>query len=108
MMSALPSPLKSPTCTSRQVTVVDHIAHAVVTNEEPLDRPTHHSPVFGSRPAMPVRPSPKKSPVTTSTQLTLGLHPAQELVTNEEPVLTPVHHKPPSTQRPVMSLRIRI
>src|SRR5216684_3992745 len=72
--SDLPSPLKSPTCTSTQVTVGDQLPHRLVVKDEPVDMPTHQFPVPGSRPAISVRPSPLKSPVTTFVQLTAGFH----------------------------------
>src|SRR5947208_17132731 len=70
-MSALPSPLKSPTFTSTQVTPVLQVSHLLVVKPpEPLDNETHQSPVSLARPAMSVKPSPLKSPVCTSTQVT--------------------------------------
>src|SRR5437899_12791580 len=74
MMSALPSPLKSPTCTSTQVAAVLQNVHSEVVKELPSDKPTHQAPVFASRAAMSVSPSPLKSPVSTSTQVTVGSH----------------------------------
>src|SRR5260370_9392704 len=71
-MSALPSPLKSPTLTSVQVTAGDHLPHIVVLKPEPVDSPTHHNPVEGSRPITSAVPSPSKSPVATSVQFTAG------------------------------------
>src|SRR2546425_204841 len=73
VMSALPSPLKSPTCTSTQVTLtpvvpVLQMVQTEVVTELPLDRATHHLPVFGSQPAMSVSPSPLKSPASTLAQ----------------------------------------
>src|SRR2546430_2608303 len=43
-MSALPSPVKSPTITSTQETAVLHCAHIVVLNDEPLEMPVHQEP----------------------------------------------------------------
>src|SRR6266851_9588157 len=42
VMSSLPSPLKSPTCTSTQVTVGDQVAHKLVVNPESVDILAHH------------------------------------------------------------------
>src|SRR5439155_4681101 len=72
VMSALPSPLKSPTLTSTQVTVV---GQAVPQGEEvkavlPLESATHHRPVCSTRPTMSSLPSPLKSPTLTSIQVT--------------------------------------
>src|SRR5438128_3747909 len=72
VMSALPSPLKSPTLTSTQVTVV---GQAVPQGEDvkavlPLESPTHHRPVSSTRLVMSALPSPLKSPTLTSTQVT--------------------------------------
>src|SRR2546430_4001328 len=44
VMSALPSPSKSPTCTSTQVAKVDQAAHIVVLKLEPVDMPVHQLP----------------------------------------------------------------
>src|SRR6266851_7557926 len=71
-MSALPSPLKSPILTSTQATAGDHLPHVVLVKPEPVERPTHHKPVVGSRPMMSALPSPLKSPVCTSVQFTAG------------------------------------
>src|SRR6266852_1888666 len=103
-MSALPSPLKSPTCTSTQVTLGFQLVQSEFVNEEPLDTATHQLPVLNSRAAMSVRPSPLKSPVSTSTQVTAGFQaPSKELV-NDEPVETLVQICPDSLTRPTMSL----
>src|SRR6266852_1565201 len=68
--SALPSPLKSPTCTSTQVTRGDQVSHSLLVNEEPVDWATHHWPVCRTRPAMSILPSPLKSPTRTSAHVT--------------------------------------
>src|SRR5207245_5027674 len=104
-MSALPSPLKSPTLTSTQVTVV---GQAVPQGEEvkavlPLDSPTHHRPVCSTRPTMSSLPSPLKSPTLTSTQVTAVDHWSQGVKLKELPVLCPVHHRPVCSTRPLMS-----
>src|SRR5437660_200894 len=69
-MSALPSPLKSPTTTLSHLTDVLQAVHSLTLKSEPVDRPSHHWPVSRARPAMSVTPSPLKSPVTTSSQET--------------------------------------
>src|SRR5436309_14451446 len=69
-LSALPSPLKSPTLTSTQVTPGFHVVHSENENALPVLMPTHHWPVCSTRAATSVLPSPLKSPVTTSTQVT--------------------------------------
>src|SRR5216683_2583875 len=52
VMSSLPSPLKSPTCTSTQVTAGFQVIHRLVLNDEPVERATHHWPVCEYRAAM--------------------------------------------------------
>src|SRR5262249_9229745 len=91
--SDMPSPLKSPTWTSTQVTAVLQVAHRVVLNDEPLDRPTHQVPWLLTRPAMSIIGSrergltaPLKSPTTTSTQVTSGDQVSHWLLVKEEPV----------------------
>src|SRR5260370_33117892 len=69
-MSTLPSPKKSPTLTSTQVTPVLHVVHKLVVKPVPVLSDTHHWPLSRARPAMSVLPSPLKSPTTTSTQVT--------------------------------------
>src|SRR6266852_458322 len=69
-MSALPSPLKSPTLTSAQVTPVLQEVQRVVLNAEPVLNPVHQAPFESTRPVMSDLPSPLKSPTFTSTQLT--------------------------------------
>src|SRR5437899_5555621 len=95
MMSALPSPLKSPTCTSTQVAAVLQNVHSEVVKELPLDKPTHQAPVFASRAAISVSPSPLKSPVSTSTQVIVGSQvPNKLLVKALEPLERLTHHCP--------------
>src|SRR2546425_565869 len=77
MMSASPSPLKSPTLTSSQVTAVLQVLQSVVLKEAPVESATHHWPVCSARAAMSVLPSLLKSPLTTSTQVTPVLQVAQ-------------------------------
>src|SRR5207302_1593580 len=75
IMSALPSPSKSPTLTSTQVTVVGQAPQGEdVKAVLPLETATHHLPVGCTRPAMSSFLSPVKSPTRTSTQLTAVLH----------------------------------
>src|SRR5437870_548947 len=72
VMSALPSPLKSPTLTSTQVTLVGQaVPQGVELNELPVLSPTHQWPVCSTRPTRSALPSPLKSPTLTSTQVTL-------------------------------------
>src|SRR5712692_4659211 len=93
-MSALPSPLKSPTCTSTQVTFGLQVAHKLVVKLEPVESPTHHWPVLRSRPAMSALPSPLKSPTCTSTQVTFGLQVAHTLLSKPVPIDFRTHHWP--------------
>src|SRR5713226_8778127 len=105
-MSSLPSPLKSPTLTSTQVTVV---GQAVPQGEEvkavlPLETATHHRPVCSTWPVMSLRPSPLKSPTLTSTQVTVvGQAPQGEEVKAVLPLETATHHRPVCCTRPAMS-----
>src|SRR5437870_1408532 len=69
-MSASPSPVKSPTFTSTEVTAGGHGPQTVKVNELPVLSPVHHRPVCSTRPTMSVRPSSLKSPVCTPTQVT--------------------------------------
>src|SRR5437867_1840416 len=106
MMSALPSPLKSPTRMSTQVTVV---GQAVPQAEEvkavlPLESATHHRPVGSTRPTMSSLPSPVKSPAWTSTQLTAVLHWPHLEKAKVDPVLIPTHQKPVCWTRAAMSV----
>src|SRR5258707_4635242 len=82
-MSALPSPLKSPTCTSTQVTFGFQVVHREVVNDEPSETPTHHWPVCWRKPAISVFPSPLKSPVTTFVQGALGFQEPHRLAAKE-------------------------
>src|SRR5689334_19540574 len=103
-MSILPSPLKSPTLTSAQVTDGFQFVHWVIVKLNPLDTPTHQLPLLRSRPAMSMRPSPLKSPVTTSTHLTAGFQAAHCVVVNPvEPLDSPTHTCPEDLSRPTMS-----
>src|SRR5438128_3193394 len=99
-MSALPSPLKSPTFTSTQVAAVLHAVHGAVTKEAPVDSPTHHIPVVGSRPIMSALPSPLKSPTITLVQWT-----ALDQVAHTEvaPFVVLTHHWPVDASRPARS-----
>src|SRR5947209_13846026 len=104
-MSSLPSPLKSPTLTSTQVTVVGQgVPQGVELNELPVLSPTHHRPVCSTRPVMSALPSPLKSPTLTSTQVTLV---GQAVPQGEEvkavPLESATHHRPVCSTRPVMS-----
>src|SRR5205809_57831 len=105
-MSVLPSPLKSPTLTSTQVTVV---GQAVPQGEEkkaalPLETATHHRPVGCTRPVMSSLPSPVKSPTFTSTQLTAVLHWSHLLRAKVDPMLMPTHQRPVCWTRAAMSV----
>src|SRR5207245_10168249 len=93
-MSALPSPLKSPTLTSTQVTLgpsAAQVAHKELVKELPVDWATHHWPLSAARPTMSILPSPLKSPTLTSTQVTPVLHCPHWLVVNIEALATPAH-----------------
>src|SRR5207244_9778440 len=70
-MSSLPSPVKSPTFTSTQLTAVGQLPHTLLFKDDPVDKATSHCPVAGLRPTMSVLPSPLKSPVCTSTHATV-------------------------------------
>src|SRR2546427_775980 len=80
VMSALPSPLKSPTLTSTQVAAVLHVAHRLLVKVLPVDCPIHHCPLSRARPTMSIFPSPLKSPTLTSTQVTAVLHVSHKLL----------------------------
>src|SRR6266436_560977 len=100
-MSALPSPLKSPTFTSVQVTLGFQVAHRTLVKELPVDWASHH------RPTMSALPSPLKSPTLTSTQVTAGLAdqaPKCKLV-KEVPLERATHQSPDSFTRPTRSAR---
>src|SRR5207245_5740812 len=88
--SALPSPLKSPTRTSTQVTAVGHWTHLVKLNGAPLL--TRHQPVCSTRPVTSALPSPSKSPTLTSTQVTVVGHWPHLEKLNELPLLMLIHH----------------
>src|SRR5713101_1378180 len=104
-MSSLPSPLKSPTWTSTQVTLGFQLAQRVVLKPvDPSEIPTHHWPVCRTRPMISACPSPLKSPVWTSTQVTFGFQLAHRLLEKEEPVEAAIHHWPAAPNRPRMLL----
>src|SRR5438874_872634 len=103
-MSSLPSPLKSPTITSVQVTAVDHGSHqGVELNELPVLSPTHHRPVCCTRPVTSARWSPSKSPTLTSTQVTLEAQAPHLVLLKELPSEVSTHHAPVCCTRPTMS-----
>src|SRR5437660_6634713 len=108
-MSALPSPLKSPTCTSTQVApVLQVVQREVLKAVLPLDRPVHHDPPCNQRPVMSALPSPLKSPTLTSTQVTSTqeapvLQVSQRELVKPEPLDRATHHWPPSAYWPTMS-----
>src|SRR5437870_5738760 len=104
-MSAFPSSLKSPTCTSTQVApVLQVVQREVLKAVLPLDRPVHHDPPCKYRPVMSALPSPLKSPTLTSTPVAPVLQVVQSLLFKPPlPVDIPVHHGPPCKYRPVMS-----
>src|SRR5207247_32421 len=96
VMSALPSPLKSPTCTSTQVAPVLQVAQREVLKAVlPLDRPVHHDPPCKYRPVMSALPSPLKSPTLTSTQVAAVLQVAHRLLVKVLPVDCAINHRPP-------------
>src|SRR5216684_1984828 len=105
MMSALPSPFRSPMRTSTQVTAVDQVAHKLVLRAvEPFDKLAHHWPLCRTRPIMSALPSPFRSPMRTSTQVTAGDQVAHKLVLNAvEPLDRLAHHWPLCRTRPMMS-----
>src|SRR5216684_9072142 len=72
-ISVLPSPSKSPTLTSAQVTLGFQVVQRLVAKEVVLLMPVHHWPLWRTRPVMSEAPSPLKSPTLTSTHVTLGL-----------------------------------
>src|SRR5205823_341056 len=105
VISDLPSPLKSPTWMSTQVTPVLQVSQRELVKPEPLNRATHHWPVSKARPMMSLLPSPLKSPTCTSTHVTPVLqvvHGAGDVM-KLEPFERAVHQLPPSLSRPVMS-----
>src|SRR5260370_756987 len=104
-MSAFPSPLKSPACTSTQMTFGSQVAQRLVVKAvEALESPTYHWPVWRYRPMIAACPSPLKSPVCTWTQVTFGFQVDQRLLVKEEPVEAPIHHCPAAPNRPRMLL----
>src|SRR5262249_2527012 len=62
VMSALPSPLKSPAWTSTQVAEVLHVAQVLVMKEEPVEIAVRQLPRSRLRPTRSALPSPLKSP----------------------------------------------
>src|SRR5438552_10077361 len=105
MMSSLPSPLKSPTRMSTQVTVV---GQGVPQGEEvkavlPLESATHHRPVCSTRPVMSALPWPSKSPTLTSTQVTVVGQAPHTVLLKELPSEAATHHLPVGCTRPAMS-----
>src|SRR5260370_14732859 len=90
MMSALPSPFKSPMRTSTQVTAGDQVTHKLVVNAvAPLDKLAHHWPLCRTRPMTSALPSPFKSPMRSSTPLTAAPQTPPSLLLNPHPVYTP-------------------
>src|SRR5262249_9129226 len=105
VISALPSPLKSATFTSTQVTFGFQISQRVLVKAvEPLEMPTHQSPVWATRPAMSALPSPLKSPTFTSTQVTFGFQWVHRLLVKDVPVDRPTHQSPDCKTRPAISI----
>jgi hypothetical protein len=100
VMSALPSPLKSPTSTSTHMTFGFQVTQKALEKAEPLDTPTHQCPLCKTRPAMSILPSPLKSPTMTSAQVTMGFHVVHRLLAKEEPVEGAIHHWPDCSTRP--------
>src|SRR5262249_8902321 len=94
MLAALPSPLKSPTLTSTQVTAAFQDAHKLVEAEDPEEMAAHHEPPCSQRPAMSNLPSPLKSPLLTSTQVTAGVQVAHKPLPKDEPFAEASHHWP--------------
>src|SRR5713101_898207 len=104
MMSVLPSPSKSPTRTSAQVTLGFQVAHAVVSKEDPVDRPTYQTPASLYRTTMSEWPSPSKSPTLTSAQVTPGFQDAHSVVLRTlDPFDRLTHQLPACNSRPMMS-----
>src|SRR6266446_6397479 len=105
-MSALPSPLKSPTFTSTQVTLGFHCPHRVVAKDEPVLKAVHQEPPSSQRPVMSALPSPLKSPTCTSTQVTaVDQRPHREVVNPAEPLESATHQLPVAASRPTTSGR---
>src|SRR5438132_11919779 len=99
-MSDLPSPLKSPTLTSDQVTPVLQVSHLEAAKPEPVDRATHQSPPSAYRPTMSAFPSPLKSPTCTSAQVTPVLQVCHSDVAKPLPLHRATRQSPPSAYRP--------
>src|SRR5690348_14410015 len=105
-MSALPSPLKSPTFTSTHVAPVLQLAHLLVVKEDPLDTAVHQVPLPRSRAVMSALPSSLKSPTFTSTHVPPVLQVAHLLVVKPpEPLDNDTHQSPVSLARPARSLK---
>src|SRR5207253_8878872 len=103
-MSALPSPLKSPTLTSTQVAMVLHVSQRELVKPEPLDRATHHWPPSAYRPMISALPLPSKSPTCTPTQEAKVLQVVHLLVVKPpEPLDNEIHQSPVSLARPARS-----
>src|SRR6266851_3782999 len=102
-MSGLLSPLKSPVCTSTQVSDGLQVAQSEFANPEPLESPTHHWPSDSARPMMSALPSPLKSATLMSTQLSDEFQVSQRVVVKLVPVDSPTHHWPLSGSKPAMS-----
>src|SRR5439155_1455217 len=101
VMSLRPSPSKSPTLTSTQVTLVGQAPQGEsVETLLPLKLATHHRPVCSTRPAMSSLPTQVKSPTLTSTQFTTVLREVSKVLVNPEPLDWPIHHCPVSLTRP--------
>src|SRR5262249_32300818 len=98
-MSALPSPLKSPTCTFTQVAIGFHISQLLLVNDAPVEVATQIRPVCCSRPSMSAFPSPLKSPTNTSTQVAFGFQVVQNVLVNDAPEERPTHQLPLASSR---------
>src|SRR5262249_28925467 len=95
-MSILPLPVRSPTCTSTQVTLVDQAPHRLLAKRVPVDTPTSHWPVAALRPTISALPPPVKSPTWPSTQSMVGSHWPQSAVERPAAVEMLTHHCPVS------------
>src|SRR5947207_7702599 len=78
------------------------LAHSVVANAAPVERPTQR--LLPSRPRMSILPSPLKSPTLTYDQTTFGFQVAHFWLVKLDPPEKAVHHSPICLARPVMSL----
>src|SRR5438105_12342591 len=117
-MSALPSPLKSPTLTSTQVTSTQlapvlQVSQRELVKLDPVDKAIHHAPPCKYRPTMSALPSPLKSPTWTSTQVAPVLQvvhtdmvkpPPTNSFPGAVPVDKPTHHLPVLASRAAMSV----